>query len=91
MIRSGCFLLLHYLLKTFNNFNEDHTLSGTQKINSTSDEDKSHEINNLRAIILRYDYHSEIFDNILLKFRDDKSKITLPEFGPETVYSLLNM
>ena len=36
--------------------------------------------NNLRAILRRNDYPTEIIDQLLLKFREDKATITLPKF-----------
>ena len=45
-------------------------------------EDKSYELDNLRSILLR-GYPTDIIDMVLLKFREDKVKIILPNFGPE--------
>ena len=57
----------------------------------TSNEDKSHERYNLRAIHRRNNYHSKIIHKILLKFREDKAKITLPEFSTEKIKRFIKL
>ena len=57
----------------------------------TSDEDKSHELNNLRTILRRNDYPTDIVEKILSKFREDKARITMPEFGPEKIKRFIKL